>query len=111
MVLWANRASWILSTFYRFHGNRKCKNALLIILNVWFKKQWGERQFLFQGKKEERGNTHSDLTGFEFGISKDAGMASRDQGLSYFPFGMVLINAEVERNIHLPTDSPLKQSL
>lgn len=26
-----------------------------------------KRQFLFQGKKEGEKNTHSDLTGFEFG--------------------------------------------
>lgn len=67
MVLWANRASWILSTFYRFHGNRKCKNALLIILNVWFKKQWGEKTVSFSREKRGAGETHSDLTGFEFG--------------------------------------------
>lgn len=73
--------------------------------------QWGEKTVSFQGKKRSRGKHTLILLALSLDWGKDAGMASRDQGLSYFPFGMVLINAENERNIHLPTDSPLKQSL
>lgn len=55
MVWWANRASWILHSFCRFHGNRKCKTAVLIILNACCRKE---------EKKEKQ---CCDVTVFEFG--------------------------------------------